>query len=139
MATSTGEAKAQAINFWLGKSRYDLTAARAMYNARTYLYTGFMCHQSIEKALKAYYIHRNDERQPQTHNLELLTDLCKLSSKMDAPKLQTLHKLKPLYTATRYEDDGDKVADLLTKPYCKKLLKETEVLLDWIIQSMKQL
>ena len=139
MASLKSEEKNKAVNFWLGKSRYDLNAAKAMYNAKTYLYTGFMCHQSIEKALKAYFIHENDERQPQTHNLEFLIDLCKLSFKMDDTKLKIIHKLKPLYTATRYEDNGDKIADLLTKPYCKKLLKETEVLLDWIIQSMKQL
>ena len=130
--------KTKAVNFWINKSKYDCGAARAMYNANMYLYTGFLCHQTIEKALKAYYIHRNDERQPQTHNLELLADLCKLSSDMNAPMLQTLQKLKPLYTATRYEDDGDKIADLLTKHYCKKLLIETEALHDWIIQSMKQ-
>ena len=137
MTDTIGEAKSEAVDFWINKSRYDLNAAKAMYNTQIYLYTGFLCHQTVEKALKAYFIHLFDEKQPQTHNLEHLADLCKLSDKMDSSMSQTLHKLKPLYTATRYEDDGDKISDMLTKPFCKKLLMETEALLDWIIQSMK--
>ena len=131
------DTKIEATSFWINKSKYDLNAAKAMYNAKIYLYTGFLCHQSIEKALKACFIHTIDQRQPQTHNLELLACQCNLTSNMDTPMFRTLHKLKSLYTATRYEDDGDKIADMLTKPYCKKLLEETEALLDWILESMK--
>ena len=42
-----GKTKNSAVNYWIKKSKYDLEAARAMYNAKIYPYTGFMCHQTI--------------------------------------------------------------------------------------------
>jgi len=107
-----------------------------MFNSAKYLYTGFMCHQCIEKALKAYYVNVHNERQPHQHNLERLAELGNLFDKMNADKKDILKKLKPLYIATRYEDDKDDIAATLTKPYCETLLSETGVLLEWILNSM---
>ena len=39
--------------YWLELTKYDMSAAKAMQHAAKYLYMGFMCHQVIEKALKA--------------------------------------------------------------------------------------
>jgi HEPN domain-containing protein len=43
------------IKYWIDLSDYDLDTAEAMLQSKRYLYVGFMCHQSIEKAFKAYY------------------------------------------------------------------------------------
>ena len=40
-------------SYWLELADYDLETARAMLQTGRYLYVGFMCHQVIEKALKA--------------------------------------------------------------------------------------
>ena len=125
------------VDFWIGKAKDDLEVAILVNNSGKYLHTGFMCHQCIEKALKAYYVHIHDERQPHQHNLEKLAESSNLLDKMDSEKKRILRKLKPLYIATRYEDDKDDVATTLTKPYCKKLLSETEELLEWILSLMK--
>ena len=127
----------EAVKFWADKAKDELETATIMFNSAKYLYTGFMCHQCIEKALKAYYIHIYDERQPHQHNLEKLAELSDLLNKMDSNMQQILTKLKPLYIATRYEDEMNTIKELLSKPYCKKLLDETEVLLKWILQLMK--
>jgi len=42
------------IRYWIEISDYDLETAEAMYHSKRYLYVGFMCHQTIEKAFKAY-------------------------------------------------------------------------------------
>ncbi|MGC9352319.1 MAG: HEPN domain-containing protein [Mariniphaga sp.] len=36
-------------------SDYDFETAKAMLETGRYLYVGFMCHQTLEKLLKAYY------------------------------------------------------------------------------------
>jgi len=41
------------IRYWLDISEYDLATAGAMLKTERYLYVGFMCHQAIEKILKA--------------------------------------------------------------------------------------
>lgn len=36
-------------------SDYDFETALAMQETERFLYVGFMCHQSVEKILKAYF------------------------------------------------------------------------------------
>ncbi len=60
------------INYWIELSDYDLETAEAMLSSKRYLYVGFMCHQSIEKAFKAYFTKLNPETAPFTHNLSFL-------------------------------------------------------------------
>lgn len=44
------------VNHWISLSDYDLETAKAMLDSGRFLYIGFMCHQTIEKILKAYYL-----------------------------------------------------------------------------------
>ena len=127
----------ESVAFWTNKAMDELETATIMFNSAKYLYTGFMCHQCIEKALKAYYIFVHDERQPYQHNLEKLAGMTDLYGKLDERKKQTIKKLQPLYIEARYEDEKNAVADRLTKTYCSELLGETEVLLEWILSLMK--
>jgi HEPN domain-containing protein len=41
-------------SYWAEIADYDLDTAEAMLATKRYLYVGFMCHQTIEKLLKAY-------------------------------------------------------------------------------------
>ena len=44
--------------YWLDGAEYDLQTANAMLETRRFLYVGFMCHQAVEKALKAVFVTR---------------------------------------------------------------------------------
>jgi len=125
------------VSYWIKKAQVEIKSANIMYKAKQYLYTGFMCHQSIEKALKAYYIFLNDEIQPHDHNLDNLIKITGLADKLDGNQKLTIKKLIPLYIKTRYEDYKNDISSLLTKPYCKTLLSETGELLKWIIRLMR--
>jgi HEPN domain-containing protein len=57
------------INYWIDLSDYDLETAEAMYQSKRYLYVGFMCHQTIEKVFKAYYVRLKAESAPYSHSL----------------------------------------------------------------------
>lgn len=63
------------IAYWIDIAEYDLETARAMLNAKRYLYVGFMCHQVIEKILKAYYWNFIGEEPPFIHNLTILAKI----------------------------------------------------------------
>jgi len=47
--------KKDKIQYWIDLSDYDLETANAMLKSTRYLYVGFMCPQTIEKALKGYF------------------------------------------------------------------------------------
>ena len=130
-------AKSEVIDFWLEKSKIELETANVMFDAGYYLYTGFMCHQAIEKILKAYYIHVKDERHPHIHSLISLMQETKLDRTASENQMETITRLNPLYIEARYEDYKKKISALLTKNYTHDLLVETEALHKWIQESMK--
>ena len=43
---------------WLEQVEEDISAAECMYNGGHWLYVGFMCHQAVEKVLKALWTQR---------------------------------------------------------------------------------
>ena len=57
---------------WLKQADYDLDTANFMFKGGRYFYTVFMCHLSIEKALKGLFLGKLDEIPPTTHNLVYL-------------------------------------------------------------------
>ena len=129
--------KNEIVNFWLEKSKTEIETANVMFNTGYYLYTGFMCHQAIEKILKAYYIHVKDERHPHIHSLPSLMKEVELDKIASANQMETITKLNPLYIEARYEDYKKKISMLLTKDYTRTLLTETEALHNWIQQLME--
>ena len=44
------------VAYWTDIADYDLKTAEAMYQTGRWLYVAFMCHQVIEKTIKAYNI-----------------------------------------------------------------------------------
>jgi len=55
------------IQHWINIAEYDLQVAESMLEKKHYLYVGFMCHQAIEKLLKAYYVRNKKETPPYIH------------------------------------------------------------------------
>ena len=53
-------------------AEYDLETAKVMLSGKRFLYVGFMCHQVVEKALKAYYQFFRENTPPHIHNLSVL-------------------------------------------------------------------
>ena len=74
--------------YWFESAEYDLQTARAMLETRRLLYVGFMCHQTIEKALKGIFVSRKPEEElPYIHKLMRLANLSEISSEMSEEQL----------------------------------------------------
>ena len=63
------------IAYWVKISEEDLIVAETMLKNHHRLYTGFMCHQVIEKIFKAGYVKFKNETPPYTHDLPRLAVL----------------------------------------------------------------
>jgi HEPN domain-containing protein len=121
------------IEYWDDLAHYDFETAKVMYKGRRYLYVGFMCHQCIEKGLKAAFLRENPpENLPYIHNLLRIAESCSILNKMDDMQKSMLAKLEPLNMEARYPKQKDEAFAMLTKEYCSVLLSETESLLKWI-------
>ena len=47
--------KEERVKYWVDIAEYDFETAKVMLKGGRRLYVAFMCHQVIEKTLKAYY------------------------------------------------------------------------------------
>jgi HEPN domain-containing protein len=84
------------IKYWLEIAQYDIVSAKAMLETKRYLYVGFLCHQVIEKALKAAVWARKKSEPPFTHNLMILAENADLLAKLNDDQKLLLSELMPL-------------------------------------------
>ena len=119
--------------YWFESAEYDLQTARAMLETRRLLYVGFMCHQTIEKALKGVFVARKPEEElPYIHKLMRLANQAEIASEMSEEQLALLDKLSPLNIEARYPMHKAKLMESLTVERCKEMIQETEALFEWL-------
>jgi len=70
------------VRYWLDIADYDIDTAEAMHQTGRWLYVAFMCHQAIEKTLKAYWCGTQPDEPPYTHNHKRLATDCGLYERM---------------------------------------------------------
>lgn len=124
--------KSDKINYWIEIAEYDLKTAGAMLKSKRYLYVGFMCHQTIEKILKALYAKKTNDTPPYTHNLLFLSEKCGILNKLDESKITFLKDLQPLNIEARYPGYKNFIYKNLTVSKAKEILKNTRTFLKWI-------
>ena len=112
--------KNEKVEYWIGLADYDIVAAKTLLSSKLFLYVGFMCHQTIEKALKAVIARdcSGDEIPPKIHNLIRLSDVSGLTEKMTDEQSVFIEKLNPLNIEARYPDYKKRIAATLTNEYC---------------------
>jgi HEPN domain-containing protein len=122
--------------YWLELSDYDIETAEAMFNTKRFLYVGFMCHQAVEKILKAYYNKVYDEPAPYTHNLFFLVERSKLASELSEEQKDLIDQLEPLNIESRYPSHKEKIFKTLSEEYCVQIINKTKELLGWIKERL---
>ena len=126
------------ICYWLDISEYDLTTAEAMLKAERYLYVGFMCHQAIEKILKAYYQLMKGKMPPKTHNILFLMKETVLFDFLSDQQRAFMEMLLPMNIETRYQEHKDRLFKSLDREKCSKILRETREMHSWIKEKLKE-
>ena len=119
-------------NYWLELSDYDIITAKAMLETQRLLYVGFMCHQAIEKILKAYCSEKTNEQPPYTHNLTRLAEISGISQLLSPGQFELIDTLEPLNIEARYPSYKERLLKSLTKSRCDELITQTKQLQKWI-------
>ncbi len=123
--------------YWLQIADYDLETAKSMLETKRYLYVGFMCHQVIEKALKACYVTKNNQSQPPyIHRLAKLASLSGVFNDLEKFQLELLATLEPLNIAARYPSSKDNIYTELSFDKCESIIQKTEELYKWIKEKL---
>lgn len=120
------------VKYWIDIADYDLETAEAMYSTRRWLYVAFMCHQVIEKTLKAYWCGTMPDDPPYTHNHMRLADGCGIYEKMSDEQKDFLDLITNYNIEARYPEDKEALARTLTPQACRQMIDETRLLMQWI-------
>lgn len=120
------------VTYWIEMSDYDFDTAKAMLETKRYLYVAFMCHQTIEKILKAYWSNALEEPPLKVHNLSRLAEKSGLDKDMSEEQMDFIDELEPLNIEARYPSYKERLMKSLTPDRCKELIEQTDKLRIWI-------
>ena len=115
---------------WLKQADYDMETAEVMFHSGRHFYAVFMCHLSVEKALKSLYVRRLGEVPPKTHNLLYLLGTIGLRPEQEIEKFIT--KLNTASIATRYPEDLAKLQAVYTAEITVDMLGKSQEVLQWV-------
>lgn len=120
------------VKYWIEISEYDLLTAKSMLDTKRYLYVAFMCHQSIEKLLKAYWQCITKKVPPKTHNISYLASKVGLFEQLSEKQKDFLDELEPLNIEARYPGNKDALMEKLDNAYSTEIYIKTKGLYQWI-------
>ena len=121
---------AQQPEEWLRQADYDMDTADYMFRGGRYMYTVFMCHLSLEKALKGLYAEKLGKEPPKTHNLLYLLEKMKL--KLPEDQFDFISTLNRVSVPTRYPDDLQRILKDYDKKKTKEVLDQSKQVLQWL-------
>src|SRR6056297_1004814 len=117
------------IKYWIELAEYDFETAKVMNDTKRFLYVGFMCHQTIEKSFKAYYVQKKEEISPYTHSLIKIAKSGAFYEELTEVQKDTIDELEPLNIESRYPTHKERLLRDLNNEFCTNLIKKTEDLL----------
>jgi len=119
---------------WLKQADYDIKTAEIMFDNKRYFYAVFMCHLSIEKALKGLYLERLKEIPPKTHNLVYLVEKIKLL--LPENLYDSVFALNRVSVPTRYPDDIQRMLKDYNEERTKKVIESGKEVLQWLKKQL---
>ncbi|HOK66135.1 MAG TPA: HEPN domain-containing protein [Anaerohalosphaeraceae bacterium] len=115
---------------WMKQADYDMETAEFMHSGGRYFYAVFLCHLSLEKALKGLYLAKLREVPPKTHNLIYLLD--KMGIRPEEKTGTIIARLNEAHIATRYPEDLEQLQSHYTDVISKQLIIQAKEVLQWI-------
>lgn len=118
------------VREWLKQADYDMKSAEAMYTTKRYLHVVFMCHLSIEKALKGLVERRTGGTPPRTHSLMQLLRMTGTAPPERVHRL--LLRLSEVSVPTRYPENIERIRREYTARVAKEIISQGKEVLAWI-------
>ena len=131
-------AREDIVRKWLEQVDEDISAAECLFQSGHLLYVAFLCHQAIEKTLKAYYTATHDDDPPYTHSHTRLANLCGLTDELSSEHLDFIDLMVPMYIRSRYPEQKDAVDRMLNKDACQHIIQTSKELIQWIEERLRE-
>lgn len=126
---------AKRVEYWLEIANEDLEVAEDLFKTQRWLYVAFMCHQTIEKTLKAYWNAVREDEPPYVHNHRRLAEGAGLYEQMSDEQRRFLGQINNMNIEARYPEYKTGISKSLNEDRCRSIIEETKKLQQWIIQK----
>ena len=120
------------VKYWLDIADGDLEVAEDLYKTQRWLYVAFMCHQVVEKTLKAYWSAKREDIPPYIHNHKRLAEGCGLYEQMSEDQKDFINAISTYNIQARYPEYKNQLAQILNQRQCRYILDTTKELQSWI-------
>ena len=117
------------IESWWRQAQRDFASAGHALEFKDFHLVVFLCHQAVEKGLKALLMLKKNEPAPPSHSLIFL------GKETKAPEAfhSFLRELTPQYVLTRYPDASNEPPfELFDDARAKHFLEKTKEVIEWI-------
>lgn len=117
------------VLLWWKQAQKDLEVAEKNFKIEEFYLVAFLCHQSVEKALKALYIHNLNDSAGKTHSLVHLGKSVGIPEKL----ISYLKKMTPDFVITRYPDISQEIPyELFDEEIAQERLGFAKEVIAWI-------
>ena len=128
-------AKEDVIRKWLEIVDEDLSVAEDLFKTKHWLYVAYMCHQVIEKMLKAYWVATRDDDPPYVHDHKRLAEGCSLYQELSQEQRLFLTTIREMNIEARYHEYKNRLAASLNEQNTKHILEQTKQMREWLLQK----
>ncbi len=125
--------KQEKVNYWVKSADYDWQVANHLFEKKDYPYALFFGHLTLEKLLKAIFVHKFNESPPFTHKLTYLAE--KTGLPLTADRLELLEIVTDFNLEARYPDEKFLFHKRCTRQFTKTHLKKIEEFKVWLLQQ----
>jgi len=122
------------VKHWIDTSDDDFNTMLSLFNAKSYNWSLFLGHISVEKLLKALYVRRFKKHAPFTHNLYRIAELIGLP--LDNEYADWLDHITSFNLNARYDDYKKEFYTLCTKKYTTNWIEKIKRLRTWIKEML---
>ena len=122
------------VKHWIDTSDDDFNTMLSLFNAKSYNWSLFLGHISVEKLLKALYVRRFEKHAPFTHNLYRIAELIGLP--LDNEYADWLDHITSFNLNARYDDYKKEFYTLCTKEYTINWIEKIKRLRTWIKEML---
>jgi HEPN domain-containing protein len=122
------------IKHWIETSDEDFNTALSLFNSKSYSWSLFLGHISVEKLLKALYVRKYKQHAPFTHNLFRLVELIEIE--ISSEYADWLDKITSFNLNARYDDYKREFFSLCTPEFSSDWIEKIKVLRIWIKQML---
>jgi HEPN domain-containing protein len=122
------------VKHWIDTSEEDFQTMLSLYDSKTYGWSLFLGHISIEKLLKAYYVKKHKQHAPRLHNLYRLAELNEIA--LSDEYSDWLDKITSFNLNARYDDYKREFYTLCTKDFASNWIQKITNIRIWIKQML---